>query len=170
MMLSDAFKELLSLQERRLEDIQADCLPFANRGEGESATVHQRIVDEVNEILRLTRIFKDTDLEEPEEQHNALKAYGIVSYASMNLAHFLFNNSNCSGPFRNKALQGHGAVMQIIAREQILICVNAGWAIIGKINERSRLLDKELSLGDQSAEGLLSACQATLHALSEREE
>lgn len=137
-MLSDAFKELLTIEEGRLEAIHADCLPFAKEGDAEASGVHRHVVKEVGEILDLVRAFRAVNETDPDKQRAEMNKYKILSEKSMNLSAFLFSNSHCAGQFRNAVLQSHGAMMNTIAREQILTIVDLGWRIIEGMNARDK--------------------------------
>lgn len=136
-MLSDNFKQLLDIQEERLGVIRADCAPFA--GDQDNAQqVHQRIVDDIDQIIDLTRAFRAANPSTTQDKQAALQTYGQSSKISMELSGFIFQNSHCSGAFRHAALQKHGALVHVIAREQVTTCVNMGWTLIEDILAASR--------------------------------
>ena len=136
-MLSEKFKELLNIEEERLLAIRSDCAQFV-AGDSHSAAVHQRVLEDVDLLLTMTRNFRDTDAQTKDEKQAALNAYLPCSRISMDLSSFLFSNSHCAGSFRNATLQKHAALINVIAREQILTNVNAGWAIIEDVLAASR--------------------------------
>ncbi len=136
-MLSDKFKQLLDIQEERLSVIRADCAPFAGDQDAPQK-VHQRIVDDIDRIIDLTRAFRAATPTTAQDKQNVLQTYGQSSKISMELSGFIFQNSHCSGAFRHAALQKHGALVHVIAREQVTTCVNMGWALIEDILAASR--------------------------------
>lgn len=131
-MLSENFKTLLRIEEERLVAMRADCAPFAV-GDGKAAQVHQRAIDDMDRVLELTRAFHNANPATGREKREALQRYGQASKTTMALSSFMFSNSHCAGPFRNAALQKHAALLNTIAREQVLTCVNTGWELISEI-------------------------------------
>ena len=141
-MLSDKFQQLLDIQEERFSAIRAECAPFA-AADNASGAVHKRVVDDMDQLLSLTQNFRTaaaTAQTTPDKQ-TALKTYGEASKISMELSGYLFSNSQCAGAFRNAALQKHGPLINTIAREQVLTCVNTGWALIEGILQGSKAME-----------------------------
>lgn len=136
-MLSDNFKTLLTMEEERLTAIRNDCAPFA-KGDDVAAQVHQRAVTDIDFVLDLTRAFRAANPPTTREKQIALRQYDKVSLRTMELSSYLFNNSHCAGQFRNAALQKHAAMLNTIAREQVLTCVHTGWALIEDICDSSK--------------------------------
>lgn len=142
-MLSDAFRELLNIQEERLQAIRAECAPFVSGQHAESAAIHQRIVSDIDELLSRTRAFGAATPQTFDEKKKALEDYGVVSKISMELCSFLFSGSHAAGPFRHPALQKHAVLIHTIAREQVLTCVNTGWALIDETLAGSKALSPD---------------------------
>ncbi|MCM2344907.1 MAG: hypothetical protein NDJ24_10150 [Alphaproteobacteria bacterium] len=141
-MLSTNFRELLDIQEERLVAIRAECAPFTSGQDAAAAALHQRIVDDIDQVLQLTRDFRAATPQTTEEKRTALGRYGAVSKISMELCSLLFSNSRDAGPFRHPALQKHAVLIHTIAREQVLTCVNTGWAVIEDMLAESKTLSQ----------------------------
>ncbi len=131
-MLSDNFKTLLTIEEERLVAMRNDCAPFAE-GDDMASQVHHRAITDIDLVLDLTRAFRAANPPTTREKQIALRQYDQVSKTTMELSAYLFSNSHCAGQFRNAALQKHAAMLNTIAREQVLTCVNTGWALIEEI-------------------------------------
>ncbi|QQG35964.1 MAG: hypothetical protein HYS17_10755 [Micavibrio aeruginosavorus] len=142
-MLSDAFRELLDIQEERLEAIRAECAPFVSGQHAESTAIHQRIVSDIDELLSRTRAFRAAAPQTLDGKRKALEDYGAVSKISMELCTFLFSGSHAAGPFRHPVLQKHAVLIHTIAREQVLTCVNTGWALIEETLAESKGLSPD---------------------------
>ncbi|WP_435640227.1 hypothetical protein [Micavibrio aeruginosavorus] len=121
-MLSDKFKQLLDIQEERLSVIRADCAPFAGVHDA-SQQVHQRIIDDIDQILTLAQTLRTATPETRDEQQRVLELYGQSSKISFELCAYIFSNSHCAGAFRKAALQKHGDIMHVMAREQVTTSV-----------------------------------------------
>jgi len=140
-MLTDAFKKLLTIQEERLVEIRRDCEPFSI-GDNRPAEIHRHVIDRVDDLLDATRNFRDAAPETYAERKQAFDTYKNAPVMAMDLANYLFEHSQEAGVFRNAALQKHGTLIHVIAREKVLTCVSTAWGLINEMLNHGREAQK----------------------------
>lgn len=121
-MLSDAFKQLLAIQQHLYGDILQDCTPYASCDHVGDALLHGRIVETVTKLTALTDDFcKAAEvMQTREDKRAACKILKPGSALSMALYQYLLTNIDKATVFRRAALKNHAEMMFHMNQQQII--------------------------------------------------